>query len=303
MISPAPADAPRRELGAALAMLVAALLWGATFVVLRDALVRVDPFALVFVRFASAALVFGAVCLARRVTAGRPAWIGGLASGAAMAGGYLFQSIGLTTIAAGSSAFLTSIGTLFAGVFAWPLLGQRPSGVLAIGLLLAAAGSALLSGGPGPALSPGEAWTLAGAFAFAFQVVALARFAPRTDTTALAAIQALTVAALLAPFALPRLGTLRAIGAADAARLAYLVVAGSLIAPWLQIRAQRVLSAGRIGLLFTMEPVFALLFALGVGGERYRAAWWAGALLILAAVLLVEGHAAWRSGASRRASA
>lgn len=68
------------------------------------------------------------------------------------------------------------------------------------------------------------------------------------------------------------------------------------------MRAQRTLSAGRIGLLFALEPVFALAFAATVGAERYAGRWWSGAALILIAVTLVEGYAAWRASASRRAS-
>jgi drug/metabolite transporter (DMT)-like permease len=298
-------DDPERlqhELGGSGAMVLATLLWGATFVVLRRTLVRVDPFALVFARFGCATLVFGALLLLRRRRVGRETWLGGVSAGVLMTTGYLFQAIGLVTVPAGTSAFLTSIGTLFAGLFAWPLLGQRPSRVLAIGLLLACAGSALLAEGPHLRLGAGEAWTLAGAFGFALQVVALSRAARHTDTLALAWVQALAVTATMAPFALSRLHSLATLGGADVLRLGYLIVAGSVAAPWLQIRAQRVLSAGRVGLLFALEPVFAVMFALLVGGERYGPPWWAGAALILAAVLTVEGHAAWRAEASRPAS-
>jgi drug/metabolite transporter (DMT)-like permease len=85
-------------------------------------------------------------------------------------------------------------------------------------------------------------------------------------------------------------------------RFGYLTLAGSVAAPLLQIAAQRTLGAGRIGLLFALEPVFALLFAVTVGGERFVARWWLGAALILAAVLIVEWPAAVaRSTARRRA--
>lgn len=71
-------------------------------------------------------------------------------------------------------------------------------------------------------------------------------------------------------------------------RLAYLALAGSVIAPLLQVIAQRTLSAGRVALLFALEPVFGLLFALTLGGERYAPSWWLGALLIFCGVLRAE---------------
>ena len=42
------------------------------------------------------------------------------------------------------------------------------------------------------------------------------------------------------------------------------------------MHAQRTLPPGRIGLLFALEPVFALAFALALRGERFVARWWAG---------------------------
>jgi drug/metabolite transporter (DMT)-like permease len=47
-----------------------------------------------------------------------------------------------------------------------------------------------------------------------------------------------------------------------------------------------------MGLLFALEPVFALVFAVTLGAERFEARWWLGAGLILAAVVMVE----WKTG-------
>jgi drug/metabolite transporter (DMT)-like permease len=49
-----------------------------------------------------------------------------------------------------------------------------------------------------------------------------------------------------------------------------------------------------MGLLFALEPVFALLFAVTLGAERFEPRWWLGAGLILGAVVMVE------SGGERR---
>ena len=81
-------------------------------------------------------------------------------------------------------------------------------------------------------------------------------------------------------------------------RMGYLVLAGALIAPLLQVIAQRSLPPGRIALLFALEPVFALIFALYPGGERFMMRWWIGAALILAGVVIVEAG----STSSRSAS-
>jgi drug/metabolite transporter (DMT)-like permease len=74
-------------------------------------------------------------------------------------------------------------------------------------------------------------------------------------------------------------------------RVGYLMLAGTVLAPLFQVESQRTLPTGRVALLFALEPVFALLFAVWFGGERFLARWWIGAALILCAVLVAE----WRS--------
>jgi drug/metabolite transporter (DMT)-like permease len=294
--------APAAVPPAVTAMVVATLLWGATFVVIRDSLAGLSPGTLVAVRFGVAAVVLGGIAVARGVrlsTVAGPATLkAGIVGGLAAAGGYLFQAIGLTSTRAGSSAFLTSTGTLFAALFAWPLLGQRPGGRLVLGIGIALIGSALLGVRGDFTIGAGDAWTLLGALCFALQVVALARWAKDGDAVSIAALQAAVAALCVLPTASHSGAQLAALDGLGWARLTYLIAAGSVVAPLLQVYAQRTLSPGRIGLLFALEPVFALLFALAFGGERFVARWWAGAALILFSVVGVEWGEARRSAAT-----
>ena len=292
-------------------MVAATLLWGATFVVARDVLRTVGPIELVCTRFTAATAVFALLLLARRATRGArgpgsaaafaggvvprvldpsvaAAFAGGAVSGVLGAGGYGFQAIGLTHTSAGSSAFLTCVGTVLAALFAWPLLGQRPGRALVSGMALALAGSLLLSSRAGLEVGVGEAWTLAGAAVYALQIVAVAHWAPRADPLLLTGVQTGVVALTLLPFAGRAPAQLSALDGAGLWRLAYLALAGSVIAPLLQVIAQRTLNAGRVALLFALEPVFGLLFALTLGGERFAPSWWLGALLILCGVVRAE---------------
>jgi len=287
-------NARRGEPAAVAAMVVATLLWGGTFVAIRDTVQAIPPATLVCGRFAVGAVVFAALVAFRgRVPAARDVWAG-IGSGALMLGGYFFQAEGLRSTSAGSSAFLTCAGTLLAAFFAWPILGQRPGRVLVAGIAVAMAGSALLSLRAGFELGHGELLTLLGAATYALQVVALGRWAPGADPIVLTGAQAATVAVILAPFSGDAARTFGALDGAGWVRFAYLAVAGSTLAPLLQVLAQRRLPPGRVGLLFALEPVFALVFALTIGAERFEARWWTGAGLILLAVAMVE----WRAASS-----
>jgi drug/metabolite transporter (DMT)-like permease len=284
-------------------MVAATLLWGATFVAIRDSVARISPVTLVWGRFTLAALLLGLVHVVRGQRPTRAELAGGAVAGTLGGAGYLLQAIGLTRTSAGSSAFLTFAGTMLAAWLAWPLLRQRPSGRLVIGLVLALVGSALLTLRSGLQPGVGELWTLLGALGFALQVVALGRVAPGSRPLTLALVQAAAIAIVLAPWSAAGLGTLGALRGADAMRFAYLALAGSTIAPALQILAQREVEPGRIALLFALEPVFALLFALTLGAEHFALRWWIGAALCLSGVVWVEWGALRAPASSRPASA
>ena len=279
--------AERRALAA---MVLATLLWGGTFVAIRDAVAAVPPALLVSTRFLGAGVLFALVLGARRRLPTRRDVAGGALSGLLMVGGYFLQAVGLRSTSAGSSAFLTCAGTLLAAFWAWALLHERPGARLTLGLALAMVGAALLSLRGGLHLGRGELITLAGAALFALQVVAIARFASTTDPVALVCVQSFVAGLVLLPFAAPSAGALGTLGGANLARFGYLLLAGSTLAPLLQVHAQRTLPAGRMGLLFALEPVFALVFAVTLGAEHFEPRWWLGAGLILTAVVMVE----WR---------
>ena len=273
-------------------MVLATLLWGGTFLVTRDALPGAAVAALLLARFGAATLILAAVLFARggRLAGAALGW--GLACGPFIAIAGVLQSGGLRETSAGSSAFLTCAGTLAAPFFAWAILRERPSREVFAGMALALAGSALLSWRPALGIGRAELLTLLGAMAYAFQLVIVARVAPRVDVLALTTAQLLGVSLCLLPFANVRTAVELFAGQVTGWRVAYLTLGGTVIAPLLQVDAQRTLPTGRIALLFALEPLFALAFAALLGGERFLAPWWIGAALILCAVLVAE----WRGG-------
>ena len=270
------------------AMVLACLLWGGTFVAIRDSVAAIPPALLVGSRFLCAGLVYAVLLAVRRRMPTRTDGIAGALSGVLMVGGFYLQAEGLRSTSAGSSAFLTCAGTLLTAFWAWFLLRQRPTARLVVGIAIALAGSALLSLREGFSLGRGELLTLVGAALFALQIVAVARWVAVADAMSLVCVQSFVAAAILAPFMGPPQALFDALHGQTLWNFLYLVIAGSTIAPLLQVLAQRTLSAGRIGLLFALEPVFALAFALTLGAESFAPRWWLGAGLILGAVLLVE---------------
>ena len=291
----------RRGVGAyrwELAMVAVTAVWGSTFVLVRDAVAQVPPFAFVAYRFLAAALLLAAIRprLAlggpeRERGRGRGLGLGplgaGVAIGVALFCGYGFQTVGLQYTTASNAGFITGLSVVLTPLLGAVLLRQAPGRWPVTGACLAAVGLAFLSL-QRLEVRRGDALVLGCAFAFAAHILLLGRYAPRLDTYRLAVVQ-LATAGLLALAWAAVAGDLVVPATAEVwVALAITSVAASAGAFLIQTRAQREVSPTRTAVILTMEPVFAGLFGFLLAGERLSGRGWLGAGLILAGMLTAE---------------
>ncbi len=181
-------------------LFAATLVWGSTFIVMKNAAASIPPVGFVFFRFLVAALLCGAF-FAPRIARLRPSTARkGIFLGIFLFLGILFQVWGLQTTSASNSAFLTGLIVITVPLLEAVLGRRRPGRGIFAGALLALAGIALLSGllsmrGFG-ALRVGDGLTLIGTLAWTVQVAALDRVVEGEDPYALSFVQFLTVAVL-----------------------------------------------------------------------------------------------------------
>jgi drug/metabolite transporter (DMT)-like permease len=281
--APEPRAAEGLRWRADLALVVAAFAFGITFVIVQEAVEDAKPVPFLAVRFLLGAAVLGVLAHRRPASAGEVRH--GLAAGAALAVGYVLQTVGLQHTTPSTSAFLTYLLVVFVPLLAWVALGRRPSGSTVGGVVLAVAGLALLSGGTGGGIGRGELLTLGCAVAFAVHLLIVGETAGRHDPLRLTTIQLVTVGiACLAPSLVT--GGLALPGTALAAAVFTGVVATAL-AFAAMVSAQQIVSPSRAALILLLEPVFTALLAWAMG-DPPGAATVAGGALILAAVALAE---------------
>jgi drug/metabolite transporter (DMT)-like permease len=269
------------------ALVVAAICFGATFLVVQDAVERVEPIPFLAVRFSLGAAALWLVGRSRPTR--RHEVRDGTVAGAALLCGYVLQTVGLQYTGSATSAFITYLLVVFVPLLAFVLLGRRPHPITLAGIAVAVVGLVLLTdpGGAGESagFGRGEVLTLGCAVAFAAHVVILGETAHRHDPIRLATVQ---VAVVGAGCAIPGLwlGGYRFTLPAVLAAIGTALVATAL-AFVLQVRGQATVPPARAALLLLLEPVFAALLAT-VAGEELQASQLAGAGLILAAVVLSE---------------
>ncbi len=272
---------------ALLAVIAVTVVWGVTFVQVKDAVAIYPLFAFLAVRYAIAT---GALALAggRRVrTLGRSGWTAGAVVGGLLGLGIALQTAGLERTTVSSTGFITGLYVVFTPLFGLALFRTAVAVEVWLGVAFALAGLALLSGVP--VGSPGgNLLVLASAAAQALQIVALERCARRYDAIALTLVQmgvclagflliALALGQLEVPHGRTVWGALLVTGV-FASALAYLI----------QVWAQRRLSAARIAIVFSLETVFAGIFGYWLSDDRLGWLGWGGCALILVGIVVAE---------------
>jgi drug/metabolite transporter (DMT)-like permease len=270
-----------------LALVAVTAVWGATFVVVRDAVARVPPSAFIAVRFLAAAALLAALRPHQALRRDRRLAAAGVLAGLALFAGYAFQTVGLQYTSASSAGFITGLAVVLTPLLGAVLLRQRPGRWPATGALLAAAGLALLTL-QRLEVRRGDLLVLCCAFAFAIHILLLGRYSPRHASYQLAVVQLATTGVLALAWAAAA-GDLRPPRSVQVwfalAITAVLASAGGFL---VQTRAQRNVSPTRTAVIFTMEPVFAAVVAFWLAGERLAARGWLGAACILAGMLVAE---------------
>ena len=276
----------RPERLAVVLLLFVCVSWGSTFVVVKDAIERMPVMDFLAWRFAIAAIAMAVVRPTAITQLSKAARGRGVVLGVALGGGYVAQTFGLERTPATVSGFITGLFVVFTPLCSGLLLRRRVDRIAWLAVIIATGGLALLSL-RGLTVGTGEAITLLCAVAFALHIVGLGAWSTSQDAYGLAIVQLSTVAVISIVIAAPdSLAPPPDAGVWGAILLTALVATafGFFGQTW----AQAHLPPTRAAVVMTMEPVFAGVFGVAVGGDHLGVRTVIGALLVLAAMYLVE---------------
>ena len=273
------------RLKAELALAVAAMIWGSTFVVVKDALVDISPVLYLALRFWMGSLI---LLLWIRKRPSRRILVGGMVTGVFLGFGMILQTMGLKYTSASNVGFLTSMYIPLVPFVGALVYGVRTGWRELIAVVVASVGIGLMSFDPSSlAVNRGDVMTVVAAVLFAFQIVLVTRFGAEGELAWLVWLQ-VTMVAVVSSFGL----VLESSYVNWTMRLWWAfgtTVFGATVAAFLlQSWGQRHTTATRAALIFALEPVFAGIASFYWLGERLTGRGWAGAGLVLLGVLLAE---------------
>jgi drug/metabolite transporter (DMT)-like permease len=271
-----------------LALLGVGFVWGAAFVLMKDAIVLQPYMDFLATRFtiAAIAMILLRPVVSLRFEAGDIRY--GALIGVVLAFGYITQTIGLDMTTAATSGFLTGLYVVFTPLIAWLFTRQKVSGKVALGVLFSIVGMGIFSGAANSTeFQLGQIWLVVCAVLYAVHILLLGHYGKTRNSYRFAMLQIAFVAMVTWGFALvdgyqppPNFEVWFAV--------LFTALLSTVLAFWIQTWAQTLLDPARVALLITSEVIFTALLAIGLGQEPLTLAIVVGGGMMLTAMLIVE---------------
>ncbi|WP_066047712.1 DMT family transporter [Robertmurraya korlensis] len=288
----------KKSLFADISLLMVALVWGSTFVLVQNAIATLPPNAFNAIRFFLAAFILGGWLLVferkQLQQLNRSIITSGLLLGGWLFSGYAFQTVGLLYTSSSKAGFITGLSVVLVPLFSLLLLKQKPSRNAIIGVSIATIGLYLLTLTDMTSLNRGDALVLACAIGFAMHIIFTGRYSDKFPTLLLTVIQIFTVSILSGLLALLtedyslafRIDILLEKNVLIA--LIITSVFATAIAFFAQTSFQKYTTPTRVALIFAMEPVFAAITAYVWANERLTPHALLGCFCIFAGMIFAE---------------
>lgn len=209
-------------------------------------------------------------------------------TGLAFFGGALFQQTGIVTASVTNSGFLTSLYVVLTPFMAWVVHRRVPTGWVWVAVALSAVGTWLLGGGTLSAFSKGDVLVAISAVFWAAYVVLVGMGSGEGMPSAFTALQFVVVGLLgLLGTGLFEQTTLAGLWLATP-DLLFVGVLSSALMFTLFAAAMKSTQATETAVIVSTESLFAALAAWLFLEERLPALGWLGAVLLVAATLIVH---------------
>jgi len=277
-------------------LLLVAISWGTTFLIVQKAVDGVPVSTFLLWRFGWAFVLMLPIAWLRRRHLDRRTLGAAVLLGAFNFGAYTLQTYGLTLTLSSSVAFITGLFVVVVPLLNWLLFGQRAARAVWSAGLVAAVGLWLLTMQGELRAGWGEVYALGCAILFSLHLIFTGRFARRYDIVLLVTFQFGT---MMVGSAI--LGVVRGEGLLPPSWSGSLVTAllitvlfATIFAFWVQTSMQRFTTASRAALIFTMEPLSAAIFGHFYGGEVLSGLQMLGGGLIVASMVVAELATSWQ---------
>lgn len=255
-----------------LLILSATLVWGSSFVVLKDTLSKLGnghfTFFILSLRFLIAGAIFVGFCAKRFSKLNKRTLFDGMALGGILFLAYALQTVALNYTTPSKNAFLTEVYCIFVPFLSWLFFKKKPTAKNFVAAFVCLAGVIIIAffGKTEKASNEalGDGLTIFCGLFYALQMIFISFFNERDDSLLLLFVEISTVAVLcLATSAIlefPRYAGELVMSGEAVWKIIYLGVFATGYAQFAQIYGQKFTSATTASIIMCFEGVFGVMF-------------------------------------------
>ncbi len=279
----------RMGLWGRLALLTTAVIWGSSFVILKNAIDGLGVMWVLAMRFTISAVLLLALAGKRLRSMSRASVRGSVLIGVCLAAAYIVQTYGLKYTTPGKNAFLTTTYCVMVPFLAWLVYKRKPGlhNVAAAVLCVAGIGFVALDAGFGE-VNTGDVLTIFSGVFYALQIILMEQYISGCDSLSVSAVEFSTAAVicLVGTFAFEGTPVMPASGQIFA--VLYLAVMCTALCFFLQAWGMKYTPSSTAAMIMTLEAVFGTIFSVILYHEQVTPRLLAGFALIFVAVVLSE---------------
>ncbi|MBP8639817.1 MAG: DMT family transporter [Oscillospiraceae bacterium] len=270
------------------ALFFTTLIWGTSFVVLKNTLDTVPTLYILAFRFSGAAVLLALIFAKELKKIDRKYLINGAVLGTLIFCGYVVQTYGLYYTTPGKNAFLTAAYCILVPFVAWIVSKKRPDKYNFISTLICLAGVGFVSLKNDKTIELGDWLTLCCSIFYAVHIVLTAKYVKGRSVAILSMLQFATAGILgwISALIVDPFPTEISVG--NIWSIVYLCVMCTAVCFLCQTFGQKHTPASTAAIILTLESVFGAGFSVLLGKEVLTPKLFVGFALIFFAVLISE---------------
>ncbi len=271
------------------ALLTAALIWGTSFVMLKETLDSVQTLWVMAIRFTLSSLLMLAFSIKRLKYINKRCVLGGFLLGLCLTAAYVVQTYGLVFTTPGKNAFLSASYCIMVPFLIWACYKRRPNRMHVIGAFLSICGIGFVSLVEGfDHINIGDVLTVICGFFYAMQIVLMEHYGIGNDPLCISLIQFGTGAVVCWIAALIFEPVPQNVPTSAWLSIAYMGLLCTGLCFYLEAWGLRYTPAPIASVLMSLESVFGALVSILFYDERLTIQTAMGFMLIFAAVIISQ---------------
>ena len=272
-----------------ISLFITALIWGSTFVIVKDATNTMSSNFIMAIRFSVASVVLGIIFRKKFKLIDREYIIAGLVMGLSLWISFILQVIGLALdTTPGKSAFLTAIYCVIVPFFYWISFKDKPDKFNFIAAFICIIGIGMVSLNEGFSISLGDLLTLIGGIFAAINIVAIAYYCKNKDEYILTFLQIVVVAIVSWILVIINSEYPTVYSKDSFLGITYLGIFATAICFVLQSIGLKYTSTSSASIILSLESVFGVIFSILMYHEIITIKLGLGFVLIFIAVIISE---------------